>query len=119
MAVEAELTATCAVGQSFTEIASVLDCVYSAGDSIFYVLDMLYWKGQPVCDCSAELRLFLMSSRLQEAGFSSDSRDMQDFTFVPLACFPCTSGMPWPPPRSPSLPPPLCLLPSVSNSFGF
>eukprot|EP00884_Botryococcus_braunii_P015240 jgi/Botrbrau1/239/Bobra.0022s0214.2 len=77
-------------GELVSEIASVLDCVFSAGESTFYVLDMLYWKGQALCDCPAELRLFLVASRLEEAGFSFETQGLHDFSFVPLPCFPCT-----------------------------
>lgn len=80
-------------GDDVSQIASVLDCVFSAGESTFYVLDMLYWKGQALCDCPAELRLFLVTSRLEDAGFSFDSQGLHEFSFVPLPCFACTPGM--------------------------
>ena len=95
----------------------ILDCVFHEPDSVYYVLDMMCWKGYALYDCSAEFRLFWVQSKLAEC-MPGPGQEQQRYHFVPVPAFACSQGesqslnltaAPRPPPPTP-IP---VLLPSV------
>lgn len=108
----------------------ILDCVFHDANSVYYVLDMMCWKGYALYDCSAEFRLFWVQSKLAEC-LPGSGQEQQRYTFVPVPAFTCTQGdnqplymlhpppactLPPPPlPQSPTLGPSLCSRPRASK----
>ncbi|OVA17506.1 hypothetical protein BVC80_1837g332 [Macleaya cordata] len=46
----------------------LLDCIFHELDQIYYVIDMVCWRGYSLYDCSAEFRFFWLNSKLAETG---------------------------------------------------
>ncbi|GAM18266.1 hypothetical protein SAMD00019534_014410 [Acytostelium subglobosum LB1] len=44
----------------------VLDCLFEPIKSVYYVLDILCWKGNVLCDCNSEFRFFWKQTKLSE-----------------------------------------------------
>ncbi|BET00347.1 Snurportin 1 [Nesidiocoris tenuis] len=56
---------------------TAIDCIYSASNRTFYVIDVLVW-GIPLTNCSAELRFFwLMNKFAENPELSNESRKNQ------------------------------------------
>lgn len=69
----------------------ILDCVFHEAASVYYVLDMMCWKGYALYDCSAEFRLFWVQSKLAEC-LPGPGQQQQRYPFVPVPAFTCTQG---------------------------
>ena len=69
----------------------ILDCVFHEPDSVYYVLDMMCWKGYALYECSAEFRLFWVQSKLAEC-MPSPGQEQQRYSFVPVPSFACSQG---------------------------
>lgn len=81
----------------------ILDCVFHEPDSVYYVLDMMCWKGYALYDCSAEFRLFWVQSKLAEC-MPGPGQEQQRYSFVPVPAFNCSQGESQPLDLSPSAP---------------
>lgn len=46
---------------------TVLDCIYHPQNEVYYVLDVIYWRGMPMVDCSADFRLYWVIEKLKES----------------------------------------------------
>ena len=69
----------------------ILDCVFHESDSVYYVLDIMCWKGYALYDCSAEFRIFWVQSKLAEC-LQGLQQEQQRYPFVPVPAFLCTKG---------------------------
>ena len=69
----------------------ILDCIFHEPDSVYYVLDMMCWKGYALYDCSAEFRLFWVQSKLAEC-LQSCGQEQHRYSFVPVPAFLCCPG---------------------------
>eukprot|EP00475_Leptophrys_vorax_P033420 TRINITY_DN5245_c0_g1_i1.p1 TRINITY_DN5245_c0_g1~~TRINITY_DN5245_c0_g1_i1.p1 ORF type:complete len:421 (+),score=102.72 TRINITY_DN5245_c0_g1_i1:1-1263(+) len=61
----------------------MLDCVFQESTQKYIVLDVICWKGYPMCEAEAELRFFWMRSKLEESGFPNISTRFS-FDFVKI-----------------------------------
>ncbi|GMH32746.1 hypothetical protein BSKO_00580 [Bryopsis sp. KO-2023] len=68
---------------------SVFDCVFQAKKNVYYVMDIMCWKGMPLCDCAAEFRLYWVREKLKESGVLD--RKNQKYRFDLVSSHPCTS----------------------------
>ena len=96
----------------------ILDCVFHEPDSVYYVLDMMCWKGYALYDCSAEFRLFWVQSKLAEC-MPGPGQEQQRYPFVPVPAHTCSQGesqsLNAPPPPPPIISP--LLLPIIAVVF--
>lgn len=44
----------------------ILDCVYDEIKQIYYVLDLMCWKGQPLYDSDTEFRFFWLQAKVAD-----------------------------------------------------
>ena len=95
-----------------SDIFCILDCIFHEPDATYYVMDLLCWKGYSLYSCTAEFRLYWVSTKLSEADVGARPGDQHRFAFVPVPALPCTPGdcrypcaepppPPPPPPRHP------------------
>lgn len=65
----------------------ILDAIYHAENSTYYVMDLMCWKGYPLYNCNAEFRMFWMTSKLVEetdAATAGSSHNAFAIAAVPL-----------------------------------
>ena len=78
--------------ESSKKMYVVLDCIFCPMTRTYYVLDLLNWKGYPLQECTAEFRLFWLSSKFvddcpREIGLRGHHND---YGVVPLKFAPVT-----------------------------
>lgn len=81
------------LGQKQHSLQCVLECVFHESDGTFYVVDLLYWKGQSMLDCEASFRFAWCHSKLQEypeLTSTTTKAGTGHVQFRPLACFECS-----------------------------
>ncbi|XP_077774970.1 snurportin-1 isoform X2 [Podarcis muralis] len=62
---------TSATGKEYT----ILDCIYSEAQQMYYILDVMCWRGHPVYDCQTDFRFYWLHSKMQEEdGLGKKSR---------------------------------------------
>ncbi|XP_053220468.1 tyrosine-protein phosphatase non-receptor type 9 isoform X6 [Podarcis raffonei] len=77
---------TSATGKEYT----ILDCIYSEAQQMYYILDVMCWRGHPVYDCQTDFRFYWLHSKMQEEdGLGKKSR-LNPFKFVGLQSYSCT-----------------------------
>eukprot|EP01029_Cantina_marsupialis_P015119 TRINITY_DN331186_c0_g1_i1.p1 TRINITY_DN331186_c0_g1~~TRINITY_DN331186_c0_g1_i1.p1 ORF type:complete len:479 (-),score=119.57 TRINITY_DN331186_c0_g1_i1:55-1491(-) len=86
-------------GQNYT----ILDCVWNATNSTFYVMDIMCWGGYSLYDCNCDFRLFWAYQKLSEVDCSLTTR-LNKFSIIPTPFFECN---------------PLGLQMAYENDFGF
>ena len=69
---------------------TVLDCIFHEALHTFFVLDIMCWRGHPVCDSDTEFRSFWLHSKIseEEDRLSQQSRS-NPFKFLPLQYHSC------------------------------
>ncbi|KAI8062460.1 hypothetical protein BC940DRAFT_349524 [Gongronella butleri] len=53
-------------GRGSSSDYSILDCVYDAANSTFYVLDIMCWKGYAIYDCDTDFRHFWLQTKIHQ-----------------------------------------------------
>merc|ERR1719150_3415524 len=76
---------------------TILDCIYSESNSMFYILDMMCWDGFQYYDCETEFRLSWVQQKFidnsQEAENAGNMRirsRINPYSFQPLPVYQCT-----------------------------
>lgn len=69
----------------------VLDCVFHKtcdGRKVYYVLDLICWKGYPFCHSDAEFRFIWIQQKLEECGYDSNNIQQTEFQISNVPVFP-------------------------------
>ncbi|EFA76704.1 hypothetical protein PPL_09455 [Heterostelium album PN500] len=66
----------------------ILDCLYEPFKSVYYILDILCWKGNMLCDCDTEFRFFWKQTKLAETTASTRS-NYNPHPFISLPSYGC------------------------------
>ena len=72
----------------------ILDCIFCQQQGVYYIMDLMCWKGYSLYDCSTEFRLFWRESKLKEdlegveGGWGSCR-----YSFVPVPVHTCSPGI--------------------------
>lgn len=73
---------------------AVLDCIWMKKQKVYYVLDVLSWRAQPLTSCEAEFRLYWIDSKLgetEELGERDTERNAHPI--LPLPRISCNSDL--------------------------
>ncbi|KAI5069245.1 hypothetical protein GOP47_0015546 [Adiantum capillus-veneris] len=66
-----------------SQVFCILDCIFHKADNIYYVIDMMCWRGYSLYDCNYEFRHFWIKSKLEETGiFASPKCHRYQFSIV-------------------------------------
>ncbi|XP_067046363.1 snurportin-1-like isoform X3 [Acropora muricata] len=52
---------------------TILDCIFSEHTNVFYVLDVMCWRGHPVYDSETDFRCYWLQTKLQEEPLVSEA----------------------------------------------
>ncbi|XP_060115900.1 snurportin-1 [Heteronotia binoei] len=74
-------------GKNYT----ILDCIYNEAQQVYYVLDVMCWRGHPVYDCQTDFRFYWLRSKMEEEADLGEKGRMNPFKFVSLQNYPCTN----------------------------
>nr|XP_034994058.1 snurportin-1 [Zootoca vivipara] len=77
---------TSATGKEYT----ILDCIYSEAQQMYYILDVMCWRGHPVYDCQTDFRFYWLHSKMQEEDGLGKKSHLNPFKFVGLQSYSCT-----------------------------
>lgn len=69
---------------------TILDCVYSDSNGIFYILDMMCWDGFQYYDCETEFRLTWVQQKFIENPDLRTRSRINPYSFQPLPVYQCT-----------------------------
>ncbi|ESO88091.1 hypothetical protein LOTGIDRAFT_126607 [Lottia gigantea] len=69
---------------------TVLDCLYNETDGIYFVLDIMCWKGHPVYESETEFRFYWLQSKIDETPEVQSVNRNNPYKFIPLPNFPCS-----------------------------
>jgi len=70
---------------------SILDCIYSEKEKIFYILDMMCWDGYQYYDCDTEFRLSWVQQKfIENKDVLMDNSRTNPYRFIPLPIYECT-----------------------------
>ena len=69
---------------------TILDCVFSESNSIFYILDMMCWDGFTYYNCDTEFRLSWIQSKFIENKDLRTRSRINPYSFQPLPVYQCT-----------------------------
>ena len=69
---------------------TVLDCIYSTAEQIFYVLDVMCWNNHPVYDSETEFRFFWLKTKLNETSQLATVSKSNSYKFLGLCNYACT-----------------------------
>jgi len=70
---------------------SILDCIFSEKEKIFYILDMMCWDGFQYYDCDTEFRMSWVQQKfIENKDQLMDSSRMNPYRFLPLPVYQCT-----------------------------
>eukprot|EP01132_Coremiostelium_polycephalum_P009937 gene9937-12185_t len=75
-------------GGRLSERYCVLDCLFESQSGVFYVLDILCWKGYMLYDCDTEFRFFWRMAKLSETTVSTIT-SYNPFPFKPVPYYNC------------------------------
>ncbi|XP_011201971.2 snurportin-1 [Bactrocera dorsalis] len=72
-------------GPRGSKMSTILDCVYSAGEDTFYVLDALVYGNQELVHCEAQFRFFWLRSKFEECPelCVTNSYNKKSFKYLP------------------------------------
>ncbi|CCI44482.1 unnamed protein product [Albugo candida] len=79
---------------SHSEGYCILDCIYQSNaddQGVFYVLDVMCWKGYLLYNCTTEFRLYWLREKLTE-GNAAIRTPANPYPFLPIPCFECDIG---------------------------
>jgi len=72
---------------------SILDCIYSQSERVYYVLDVISWNGCHFDGCDTEFRFFWLNSKLREECPEVTQRThCNSYPFVALKHYGCTES---------------------------
>lgn len=70
---------------------TILDCVFSEKEKIFYILDMMCWSGFQYYDCDTEFRLSWVQQKfIEHKDVLMEISKTNHFKFMPLPIYQCT-----------------------------
>jgi len=69
---------------------TLLDCVFSDSNGIFYILDMMCWDGYQYYDCETEFRLTWVQQKFVENKELLQKSKINPYTFCPLPVYQCS-----------------------------
>lgn len=69
---------------------TILDCIYSESNGIFYILDMMCWDGFQYYDCETEFRLTWVQQKFIENQDLRVRSRINPYSFQPLPVYQCT-----------------------------
>merc|ERR1719445_2686330 len=69
---------------------TILDCIYSESNSMFYILDMMCWDGFQYYDCETEFRLSWVQQKFIDNQDLRVRSRFNPFSFQPLPVYQCT-----------------------------
>jgi len=69
---------------------TILDCIYSESNSMFYILDMMCWDGFQYYDCETEFRLSWVQQKFIDNQDLRVRSRFNPFCFQPLPVYQCT-----------------------------
>lgn len=70
---------------------SILDCIYSDKEKMFYILDMMCWDGFQYYDCDTEFRLSWVQQKfIENKDLMMSSSRTHPYRFMPLPIYQCT-----------------------------
>lgn len=67
----------------------ILDCIFHEPDQVYYVIDMICWRGYSLYDCTAEFRFFWLNSKLSETGACEPPSLYHKYRFSQVPIFNC------------------------------
>ncbi|KAH8548767.1 hypothetical protein BGW37DRAFT_504957 [Umbelopsis sp. PMI_123] len=62
----------------------ILDCIFDPIHWVFYVLDIMCWKGHPIYDCDTEFRFFWVATKIQPDEMDVPNATNQFYKFQAL-----------------------------------
>merc|ERR1719147_379734 len=68
---------------------TILDCIYSESNGIFYILDMMCWDGFQYYDCDTEFRLAWVQQKFIENQELRVRSRINPYSFQPLPVYQC------------------------------
>jgi len=68
---------------------TILDCVYSDTNGVFYILDMMCWDGYQYYDCDTEFRLAWVQQKFIESQELRVRSRINPYSFQPLPVYQC------------------------------
>merc|ERR1719342_1394853 len=68
---------------------TILDCIYSESNGIFYILDMMCWDGFQYYDCDTEFRLSWVQQKFIENQELRVRSRINPYSFQPLPVYQC------------------------------
>lgn len=69
---------------------TILDCIFSDSNGIFYILDMMAWDGYQYYDCETEFRLSWVQQKFIENQDLRHRSRINPYSFQPLPVYQCT-----------------------------
>jgi snurportin-1 len=70
---------------------SILDCIFSEKEKVFYILDMMCWDGFQYYDCDTEFRMSWVQQKfIENKDQLMDASRMNPYRFLPLPIYQCT-----------------------------
>lgn len=69
---------------------TILDCVFNTENKIYYILDVMCWKGYPIFDSETEFRFYWLKCKTDEVPEIKEKSTMNPFRFIPLFCYSCS-----------------------------
>jgi len=73
-----------------TKKYTLLDCIFSDSNGIFYILDMMCWDGYQYYDCETEFRLTWVQQKFVENKELITRSKINPYSFMPLPVYQCT-----------------------------
>ncbi|KAH9299396.1 hypothetical protein KI387_031078, partial [Taxus chinensis] len=67
----------------------ILDCIFHESDQIYYIIDIICWRGYSLYDCSAEFRFFWLNSKLAETGACNAPSTYHRYQFHVVPIYDC------------------------------
>ncbi|KAK2547800.1 Snurportin-1 [Acropora cervicornis] len=68
---------------------TILDCIFSEHTNVFYVLDVMCWRGHPVYDSETDFRCYWLQTKLQEEPLVSEASAHNPYRFINLPYYNC------------------------------
>eukprot|EP00056_Hartaetosiga_gracilis_P021251 m.23374 g.23374 ORF g.23374 m.23374 type:complete len:312 (-) comp8970_c0_seq1:63-998(-) len=69
--------------------SSVIDAIFNADDSTFYVLDIIYWHGMHILDSPFDFRTFWLQSKWEERPEITEVCEGNEYAMIALQRLPC------------------------------
>ncbi|MCO5604538.1 hypothetical protein L7F22_058705 [Adiantum nelumboides] len=72
-----------------SQVFCILDCIFYKPDNIYYVIDIMCWRGYSLYDCTYEFRQFWIKSKLEETGVLDAPSKWHRYQFQVVPTFEC------------------------------